>query len=294
MAAACNAFAQQPAVISAEEGERALERALARQSILVLPPGVYELEPSIEYSYRGSDALELVEVAGTTQVAREDLKQDRLETRLTLRAGLPWDAHAELRIPHVVLREDRSAANQPGPATRENGAGDLELGLTKQLIEEQASRAGWLASLSWKAPTGRFRVGQSSPGTGFHALQAGVTFVRRQDPLVFFGTASYTYVRDRRHEGLDIDPGNPAALKLGTILAASPQTSLRGAFEVSRSGRTSINGVKTPGSDTVAATLQLGLGMLLTPRSLLDVQVSIGVTPDAPDFGITAALPIRF
>lgn len=260
----------------------------------MLPPGAYEFEPSVEYTYRGSDALELVDVAGTTQVARQDLKQDRVETRLSLRAGLPWDAHVELRIPYVVIREDRSTASQLGRTTHEDGAGDVELGLTKQLIAESSSRAGWLASLNWKVPTGRFRVGQPSPGGGFHALQAGLTGVKRQDPLVFFGTASYTYLRDRRHDGLDLDPGNSVALKLGTILAASPRTSLRGAFEVSRGGRTSVNGVKTPGSDTAAAILQLGLGMLLTRRSLLDVQIGIGVTPDAPDFGITAALPIRF
>lgn len=85
-----------------------------------------------------------------------------------------------------------------------------------------------------------------------------------------------------------------AAPKRAWKRAASPRTSLRGAFELSRSGRTELQGTKVPGSEAVAATLQIGLGMLLTRSSLLDVQVGIGVTPDAPDFTITAALPIRF
>jgi hypothetical protein len=291
----CSAFAQAPAALSPEEGERALERALARQSVLVLPRGAFELEPSIEYTYRGStDALTLVDVAGTPSVARENAKRDRVETRLALRAGLPWAAHVEARIPYVFVREDRALAGQPAGTENESGAGDVELGITKQLVEEGPSRAGWLGSLNWKIPSGRFRTGEPSPGGGFHALQGGITFVKRQDPMVFFGTGSYTYLRERRHQGVDIDPGNTLGLKLGAILAASPQTSIRGAFEVARGGRTSLDAVKVPGSDPVVATLQFGLGMLLTRRSLLDVQVSIGVTPDAPDFTVTAALPLRF
>jgi hypothetical protein len=280
--------------VVAEEGDRALERALARESVLVLPRATYELEPSLEYIYRGSDALELVEVAGTAQVARQSVNRDRLEARLGLRVGLPGAAHVEVRAPYLVAREERTIAGQISTSTNVDGVGDLELGITKELVAERNDRPGWLGTLNWRLPTGRFRLGELSAGSGFHTLQAGLTLVRRQDPLVLFGTGTYNYVRERTHEGVAIDPGNAVGMRLGAILAASPQTSLRAAFELTRSARTTLNGAKVPGSDTVAATLQLGLGMLVTARSLLDVQVRVGVTPDAPDFVITAALPIRF
>jgi Putative MetA-pathway of phenol degradation len=139
-----------------EEGERALERALTRQSVFVLPKGVYELEPGIEYTYRASDALE---------------KQDRLETRLTLRAGLPHGSHVEIRVPYVFLRTDRPTADQFGQTTHEAGFGDLQLAFTKQLAQERPARPGMLASVTWRAPTGDFRLGEPSEGNGFHALQ---------------------------------------------------------------------------------------------------------------------------
>jgi hypothetical protein len=277
----------------AEEGERALERALTRESVLVLPRGAYELEPAIEYTYRGSDALEIVSPSGVPTVARQDVKQDRLETRLILRAGLPHRSHVEIRVPYVLLRHDRSTAEQFGETVHENGLGDLQLGFTKQLAEERPARPGLLAAVMWRAPTGDFRLGEPSTGSGFHAVQGSLTLAKRQDPLVFFGTASYTAVLERRH-GAEIDPGNSIGVKLGTMLAASPRTSLRGGFEASRSGRTKIDGAEIPGSDAMVATVQFGLATLLSRRSLLDVQLNVGVTPDAPDFALAVSVPLRF
>lgn len=289
------AFGQSaPAASAPEEGERALERALTRQSVFVLPKGAYELEPGMEYTYRASDALEIVNTSGVPQVARQDVKRDRLETRLTLRAGLAHESHVEIRVPYVFLRTDRSTADQFEQTTNETGWGDLQLAFTKQLSEERPARPGVLASVTWRAPTGDFRLGEPSKGSGFHALQGALTLVKRQDPLVFFGTASYTAVLERSHDGAEIDPGDPFGLKLGTVLAASPRTAIRGGFELSRGGRTRINGVAIPGSDAAVATLQFGLATLLSRRSLLDLQLSVGVTPDSPDFALAVSVPMRF
>jgi hypothetical protein len=262
--------------------------------VFVLPAGTYELEPGIEYTYRASDALDIVNQAGVVQVARQDVKEDRLETRLSLRAGLPHRSHVEVRLPYVLLRNDRSTADQFAQTAHESGLGDLQLGFTKQLAEEQPGRPGVLAFLNWRAPTGDFDLGEPSTGSGFAVWQGGLTLVKRQDPLVFFGSGSYSVIRERRHDGADIEPGNSIGLKLGTMLAASPRTSIRGGFEVNRSGRTKINGAKIPGSDAAVATLQLGLATLLSRRSLLDIQLSLGVTPDAPDFSLALSLPFRF
>lgn len=292
MACGC-AFAQEPPA-SADEGERALERALTRDNVLVLPARTYEVEPGFEYTYRGTDALEIVNVSGVPQVARQDVKQDRVETRLTFRAGLPGGSHVELRVPYVFLRNERSTGDQLEQNDHKAGVGDLQLGFTRQLAEERPGRSGLLGSLTWRAPSGDFHFGEPSPGGGFHALQGALTFVKREDPLVFFGTASYTRVLARRHDDAQIAPGNSVGAKLGTMMAASPRTSIRGAFEVGRTGRTEVNGVVIRGSDTAVATLQIGLATLLSRRTLLDIQVAIGVTRDAPDFSLTVALPIRF
>jgi hypothetical protein len=277
-----------------EEGERALERALTRQNVYVLPRGVYELEPEFEYSYRASDALDIVNVTGTPQVARQDVKQDRLETRLNLRVGLPYASHVEIRIPYVFLRTDSATADQFGQTSHEDGLGDLQIEFTKQLAAERTARPGLLASVTWRAPTGDFRLGEPSPGSGFHAVQGALTLVKRQDPLVLFGTVSYLALLERRHGEAEIDPGDSVGLKAGTMLAASPRTSIRGGFELNRGGRTKVNGSEIPGSDAAVATLQFGLATLLSRRSLLDIELKVGLTPDTPDFALVVSAPIRF
>ncbi|HET7668873.1 MAG TPA: transporter [Burkholderiales bacterium] len=288
----CSALAQtqqQP-----DDAARALERALTREGGLVLAPRTYELEPRFEYSHRRTEGLDIVTAGGVSQVARRDVKHDRLDASLGLRAGLSNRMHAELRVPYAFVRESEALAGQTGSTRHDHGRGDVELGLTKQIAEAGYSRPGVLASVNWRLPTGRFELGQPSPGRGFHNVQAAVTVVTRDDPLVLFGSVSYTWVPRRSHDGVEVNPGDPLGLKLGTILAASPRTSVRGMFELTRAGRTSFGGAHVPGSDTVSAALQFGLSMLVTARSLVDLQIGAGLTPDAPDFTMTLAVPVRF
>jgi hypothetical protein len=153
---------------------------------------------------------------------------------------------------------------------------------------------GVLGSLNWKSVTGHHELDRLSPGTGFPQLQAAVTAVKREDPLVFFGTASYTRIFERHRSGLEVDPGDAVGIKAGTLLAASPDTSLRAGFEFSRFGRVHVAGMARPGSDATVGIVELGLSTLLTRQTLIDVNLGIGVTPDAPDFRVRLAVPIRF
>jgi hypothetical protein len=58
--------------------------------------------------------------------------------------------------------------------------------------------------------------------------------------------------------------------------------------------RTQLDGVGAPGTDTAAASLQLGFDRVLTPRLLLDVTLGVGLTRDAPDYALQISLPYRF
>jgi hypothetical protein len=276
-----------------DEGARALERTLVRTGGLVLPRGRYEIEPRLEYAYRGSDQLRIVTVGGAEQIAQQDLARNELEASLGIRAGLPWSMQAEVRVPYVWLHENRAQAGV-GESERRSGVDDIEVGIAKQFSVEDRGRPAVLGSLTWKTTTGNNDPGRLSPGTGFPQLQGTATAVKREDPLVFFGAASYTGVFERERSGSDVNPGDAWTLKAGTLLAASPETSLRAAFEVTRFARTRINGSSIAGSDATVGILELGLATLVSARALLDIEVAIGLTPDAPDFRVRLALPVRF
>lgn len=288
--------AKPPVADSAEKDEsvRALERALVREGGLVLPPGAVELEPRLQYTYRGSDALGIVELGGLAQVAQQDVKRNELEASLGIRVGLPWSAQAELRLPYAWLHQSRAIGGTQSESERKSGVGDIELGLAKQLLTERGARPSVLASLNWKTTTGEHELGRLSPGSGFQQWQGALTAVKRQDPLVFLGSLSYSAVLERSRNGSEVDPGDALGFKGGALLAASPETSLRVGLELSRFSRTEVGGVGVPGSDATVALLELGFASLLSSRTLLDVQLAVGLTPDAPDFRLRLALPIRF
>lgn len=285
-----------PAEESAEKDEssRALERALVREGGLVLPRGSVEVEPRLQYTYRGSEGLGIVTLNGAPQVTEQDVKRNEVEASIGIRVGLPFVAQAEVRLPFNWLHQNRAVGGGQAESERTSGVGDIELGLSKQLLTEAAARPSLLASVNWRIPTGRHKLGRLSPGGGFHQLQGALTAVKRQDPLVFFGTFSYTAALERSREGVDVDPGDAVGVKAGVLLAASPETSLRGNFEVSRVSRTRIGGTSVAGSDATVGVLELGLASLLTSSTLFDVLLGIGITPDAPDLRLRISLPIRF
>jgi hypothetical protein len=277
---------------AADEGARALERALVREGGLVLPRGVIEVEPRLDYTHRGTEGLNLVTINGVPQVAQQDVRSNKFEASVAVRFGLPKSFQAEVRVPYVWIDQNRATLSAVSESERVSGWGDIELGLSKQLAT--ARRGGVLASLIWKSTTGEHEPGRLSPGSGFPSLQAALTAVTREDPLVFFVSPSYTYVFTRERSGVDVNPGNAIGLKAGTLLAASPETSLRASFELSHSARTRIATQDVAGSDTTVGFLEVGLAKVLTRSTLLDVQLGIGLTSDTPDFRLRFALPIRF
>ena len=275
-----------------DEGARALERTLVREGGLVLPRGVIEFEPRLQYTYRGSEGLQLVVINGVAQVAQQDVRRDEVEGSIGIRLGLRSSLQVEARLPYVWIDEKRATGGALIESERVSGWGDVELGVSKQLSTQR--RGGLLGSLMWKSAGGRHELGRLSPGGGFPQLQAALVAVTREDPLVFFVSPSYTWVFARERNGVDVNPGNVIGVKAGTLLAASPETSLRGSLELSRSARTQVSGAKVPGTDTTVGILELGFGKVLTRRTLLDVQLGIGLTTDAPDFRLRLAVPIRY
>jgi hypothetical protein len=254
-----------------DEQERALERTLVRQGGLVLPPGTYELEPGVSHAWWDETRTSL---RHETAIA------------LTLRAGLPWDSQFQASLPYLRVR---SATD------RNTAAGDVSVGFSKQLMSERGARPGLVASVGWVGRTGDDGFdGRVPTGSGFSQLQGGLTAIKRRDPLVLYGGLTYAAAKSRDIEDQEIAPGNALGLRMGGILAASPHTSVNLGLNLAFAGATRIDGQRVPDSDARSGTLQIGVGMILTRRLMLNLGADIRVTGTAPDLRLSASLPIRF
>ena len=253
------------------EMDRALERALVRQGGLVLPAGVYELEPQAAYSRWDASRSALRNVG---------------EVALAFRAGLGWESQLQVRVPYV------QASTVQGSATR---FGDLDLALSHQFVRERGSLPSLVASVGWVSRTGQDALSGAIPtGGGFDVWQAGATALKRDDPLVYYGGLSYSSPRARSAAGTDFEPADVVGLRMGGFLAASPDTSLNVGLNLGFVGTARVNGERVPDSETVLGTLQIGLGKIVAPRVMLNIAAELRVTGDVPDLRLGVALPIRF
>lgn len=254
-----------------DEMNRALERALVRQGGLVLPPGTYELEPQISYAHWDK--------------SRSALRHES-EAALSFRAGLPWESQVQARVPYVHVSTS---------AGSETALGDVDLSLSRQFRGERQSLPSLVGSLSWRSRTGRDGFDGGIPtGGGFDVFQAGLTALKRHDPLVYFGGLSYASAVSRTIAGIEVEPGDALGLRLGGILAARPDTSVNLGLNLAFVRTARLGGQRVPESDTVVGTLQVGLATILTRRMMLNLSADLRVTGEVPNFRLSAALPIRF
>lgn len=299
-AAAAGGAAVPPDDKQTEERDRqfdALNRVLVDTGGLLLPPWALEIQPEVRYSYKGANGLLIVEQDGTRQVMSQDSETNQLESAVTARLGLPWSSQAEIRVPYLYATENTSFGNQ-SESTSASGLGDIELALSHQFIRESQYLPDLLAQAYWKTNTGKDAFDGSDRtlplGTGFHGVGGRLTAVKTYDPVVFQGTVGYTRNFEGNKQGFDIDPGDSLYVGVGSVLAAGPGVALRTSLTMNFTGEASVDGNKIDGSDKTEGVLGLGTSVTLPDDVLLDVSAGIGVTEDAPDVALRAALAYRF
>ncbi|MDB5495989.1 MAG: hypothetical protein JWP28_20 [Phenylobacterium sp.] len=293
-----------PGASSSPAGEdeaelQALSRTLVQRGGLVLPPWRMELVPSFAYSNREVQGLALAQTPeGIPTVADQRLRQDQVRATAALRVGLPWSSQIEVRAPYAWLRQSRTLGDGTHAVNEDSGAGDVEVAFSHQFLRESGWWPDLVGGVSWRFTTGhdpfRSQLAAVATGSGVPEFRARVTAVKSSDPLVFFGTLSYA--RDQAvHQAFGaFQPGDAIGLELGTVLAVSPETSFTFGVAQEFRGRASIDRVGAPGTDTLAATLELGVARVLTRNVLLDVSLGVGLTRDAPDYALQVSVPIRF
>src|SRR5690606_38487596 len=182
-------------------------------------------------------------------VGEEEFRRNTVDAEVELRFGLPFDSQVEIVIPYSFIEDETVTsvgfAGIDEESESNTGFGDIELGFTKTLHRENGWRPDLFGNVNWNTRTGG---GNDGVGTGFHELQGTLTAVKRIDPLVWVGGVSYQYAFERD----DIQPGQEIGLSLGTVLAVSPETSLRFFLLQTFADEVEVLGDDVPGSDQVA------------------------------------------
>ena len=330
---------QQPVGQAPESATRPPEVAqIFDQPGVLTPAGQFILEPSLQYGYSANDRVALVgyTVIPAILIGLIDVRQVKTTSgvaTLTGRMGIGGRFELEAKVPYVYLNGDTvsreiftGSAQDRVFNARGDGIGDVEMTARYQLNRGGPDKAFYIGWLRYKSRTGKdlFEVVtdcvqrclqnttgtglplELSTGTGFEAIQPGVTWLYPSDPVVFFGTFSYLYNFERNDvtrtvlngqtESLgDVQLGDIWGFNLGMGLALNEKASISLGYDTSLVGKTQQNGQNAPGAVRITlGTLLLGGTYRFSDRWSLNVALGVGVTRDTPDMTLTARVPISF
>jgi hypothetical protein len=305
---------------------------------VLTPRHQFVIEPSFQFGYSSSDRVALVGytiipalLIGLIDV--REIKSTVLTGGLALRYGVTNRMEVEVRVPYVystndtVSREIFTGSAQDNVFNSHgNGIGDVEMTLRYQLNEGGPDKFYYVGWLRFKTATGKspFDVvtdcvtrcignttGTGLPleqptGTGFYAVQPGLTWLFPSDPVVFFGNFSYLHSFARSDLSLTllngekqsvgrIQPGDIWGFNVGMGLALNEKSSFSIGYDQSIVLPTHQNGETVPGSvRVVLGTLLVGYSYRISPKTTLNFSLGAGLTRDTPDLTLTFRLPIQF
>jgi hypothetical protein len=260
-------------------------------------------------------------------------KSHQLMADVDTRYGLTDRINVDVDVPYVYRRSNFIVGGAGGAAGTMSDAtvtssslGDVNFGMYYQFLRETNSMPDVVGSLRVKAPSGISPFGiklvQLEPdntnlvapsklptGTGFWNITAGLSVLKTYDPVVLFGSVSYTYNLARSFADISAVQGQtePATVKLGDIvqfgggvaLAFSDKDSASISFTMALEPESQTRAPggsyqKVPGSETTAAVMNFGLNHVVNKHLTINGAVSIGLTPDAPNFVVGVRFPYTF
>lgn len=313
---------------------------------VLTPRGKFILEPSLQFGYSSNDRVALVgyTIIPAILIGLIDVRQVKttsVTAALAGRYGVSNRFELELKVPYTyvngdtVSREIFTGTAQDSVFNADGrGIGDVEFTGRYQLSNAGPDRPFYVLWLRYKSRTGRdlFKVttdcvtrcvanatGTGLPlelptGSGFEAIQPGVTWLYASDPVVFFGSFSYLHNFKRSNvsrtvltgapEGFpqtttefigDVEAGDIIGFNVGMGLALNEKTAISIGYDQSLVGKTKQNGEDTPGAvRVILGTLVLGGSYRLSDRTSLNVALGVGVTRDTPDVSLNVRVPITF
>jgi hypothetical protein len=203
--------------------------------------------------------------------------------------------------------------------------GDVNFGVAYKFLDESVNTPDAVLTLRVKAPTGKDPFGiklrqvdannnlfvpDSLPtGNGVWSITPGISLVKTFDPAVLFGTLSYTHNLEESFDDISstVNQKTPGKVKLGDSfqigagIAFALNEKMSMSFSVSdlvqRKSELKQDGgdwQSVVSSDANAAYFNVGMTIAATDNLTIVPNLSIGMTPDAPDFSFSLKFPYYF
>jgi hypothetical protein len=268
----------------------------------------------LNYSYVGSEAINVGFATGGGDIDLFKIETTRAHTitnTLSVDYGLFDNLTLSGTFPFVS--KFTQSTEFSGVTT---GIGDLTLGARYQPFIQSGSGPTYTLTGSVSLPTGRSPfdqiIGQNlSTGNGYASGTVGVNASQVFDPVALFGSLNFTAAKsvDHLHQYNSADgstltglsPGKSIGFGAGFTYALSYNISTSVSFQetvTTSSHITYVDATNVVGSRAttmqVAAILNFGIGIRLSPKTTVNLTAGVGLTTDSPDFSLGLNVPLTF
>jgi hypothetical protein len=205
-------------------------------------------------------------------------------------AGIPmlW-GQRQLQTPNSVITSELT------------GVGDVKFGLKYNTINEGPDRPALVTGLTVSAPSGRTPyfnptgtidraqfVDTRNPnvpqiGTGHWIFTPAITAIKSYDPVVLFGTLSYSHWLPAKFFGTLVEPGDVWEVNSGLGFAVNETDTLAGQVFVDYAQPWKFTGHRVSQTGITPISFKLGYTHVLSPADLINPTVIWGLSRDAND-----------
>lgn len=289
---------------------------------VLTPEGKIMVEPSIEYAYAGNNRvfLDAFTFLPAIAVGLIDIRQVQRHTFVaagSLRYGVFDNFEIGARVP-FLYREDlqRSrpvsiAAGADETFTADGyGLGDIEFTTRYQINQGVGGWPVFVGNFSASFPTGTspFQVSyvqakgipgalfptELPTGVGYYSMQPSLTMLYPSDPAAFFLNLSYGANLEHQERVGNVDPGDAIGGYGGMSFSINDKSSFSLGYSQRFLFNSYISGTRIPGSQLTIGEFLVGVAYRFTKDTSMNINLSVGATPDAQDVKLTFRLPMYF
>lgn len=274
----------------------------------LIKKGVISSYYDLDYTYYRDTRIDLALSDNSSQLNRLRVEEDANHTvtnsftfqygvldNLTLSATLPFVAKSE-------IIKDKTTA----------GLGDISFGARWEPFPLKQGRLPLVlfGSVSTKTGDSPYEIGidELSTGKGYYSVGVGASTRKYIDPVVLFASASANYgfkesgLNQARGSGAkgprylqSFDPGISGGFSFGFAYSFNYDVSLTMSYQQSFNTNAEFqfnDGESSKSPDLSSAMLSFALGVRVSPDTIVNGTVGIGLTQDSPDVSLGLSFPL--
>ncbi|WP_151837960.1 MULTISPECIES: putative pilus system protein FilC [unclassified Acinetobacter] len=276
----------------------------------LIKKGVFSSYYDLDYTYYRDSRLDLVMNDSNSSLSRLRVEEDAnhtLTNTFTVQYGLLDNVTLSASLPFVAkkdLLKDQTTA----------GLGDINFGARWEPFPLKQGRLPLVlfGSLSTKTGDSPYDVGMDelSTGKGYYSVGAGASTRKYIDPVVLFASVSTSYgfkesgLNQQRGANINtgsprilesFDPGLSGGFSFGFAYSFNYDVSLTMSYQQSFNTGAKFyfsEGESYKSADQSSAMLSFALGVRVSPETIVNGTVGIGLTEDAPDVSLGLSFPL--